>query len=340
MATPPDVSVWSYDGRSSRSDYFVVLLATSVLGAISGTMMVKGGALGFFSGVCFVAVLWVSMCACARRLHDIGHSGWWSLVALVPLANFLFGLYALFAPGQNQDNEFGPPTSTPKSPPPLGDQVTEVSRLAASPMTAMVEVTLQNSVASEVVGVEPIDEFWAQALHECESGAMKAGLWAKAFADADGEDRVAKATYIRLRAGQLQAQYAENQNALKLALEQELQAEQEKQKAQAIEAAELLAQMEEKERAQILSPHGRCPACEVLIPLSSESCPHCNALFGSDSKWKIKPLTRLDRTALIALRNTYAQPRTKDDQEGEAVRSLVVGAVIFLLILLIANSQS
>ena len=60
MTTRQDVSIWSYEGRASRTDYFVVLLFTGILGAIAGSMMVKGGALGFFSGLFFAGVLWLS----------------------------------------------------------------------------------------------------------------------------------------------------------------------------------------------------------------------------------------------------------------------------------------
>jgi uncharacterized membrane protein YhaH (DUF805 family)/rubrerythrin len=305
MTTSPAVSIWSYEGRASRADYFVVLLVTSILGAIAGSVIVKGGALSFVSGLFFAGVLWVSMCACARRMHDVGHSGWWSLVALVPVANLIFGLYALIAPGQKQDNDYGPapmpmPTVAPAQS--LPDQLTsapiplaaraQIHQPTLAPVAARAEVIASISAAPMGAGAEPREEFWAQALHECESTAMKAGLWAKAFADAGGDERMAKATYMRLRAAQLQALYDEEQRALKVAYDLALQAEQEKQKAQEDEVAELLAKMDEAKRAEALLPKGRCPSCDAVIPLASQQCPGCTALFTSDSKWKVKPLSR------------------------------------------------
>jgi uncharacterized membrane protein YhaH (DUF805 family) len=47
-----------------------------------------------------------------RRLHDIDLSGWWALLMLVPLVNFVFGLYALIKPGTAGVNRFGPPRET------------------------------------------------------------------------------------------------------------------------------------------------------------------------------------------------------------------------------------
>lgn len=348
MTTRQDVSIWSYEGRASRTDYFVVLLFTGILGAIAGSMMVKGGALGFFSGLFFAGVLWVSMCACARRMHDVGHSGWWSLVALVPVANFIFGLYALFAPGQEQDNDYGPsPAPTPMAvpaqslpaqfaaaPTPLAPSA-QIHQPTLAPVAARAEVIAPISAAPEGVGAEPKEEFWAQALHECDSAAMKAGLWAKAFADASGDERLAKATYMRLRATQLQAQYDEQQQALKLARDQELQAEQEKQKAQEAEVAEVLTKMTEAKRAEALLPKGKCPACGEVIPLASEQCPKCTALFTADSKWRVKPLSRYEAIAQKAMDDEVIRStQTKGEKAGDSARSLIfVGALMLLFIL-------
>ena len=356
MTTSPAVSIWSYEGRASRTDYFVVLLISSILGAIAGSVMVKGGALGFFSGLFFSGVLWVSMCACARRMHDVGHSGWWSLVALVPIANFMFGLYALFAPGQEQDNDYGPspaPTPTPSAVPaqslpaqlaaepmPLAPSA-QIHQPKLAPVATRVEVIAPISAAPEVVGAEPREEFWAQALHECDSAAMKAGLWAKAFADAGGDERLAKATYMRLRAAQLQALYDEEQQALKFALDQELQAEQEKLKAQEAEVAEALAKMTEAKRAEALLPKGKCPACGEVIPLASEQCPKCTALFTADSNWRVTPLSKYEALVQKAADDEVIRAtRTKEERESDSARQIIfLGVLVVIFALTVLNSQ-
>jgi len=43
-----------------------------------------------------------------RRLHDLGHNGWFALVALLPVVNLLGALYLMFAPGAAKRNRFGP----------------------------------------------------------------------------------------------------------------------------------------------------------------------------------------------------------------------------------------
>lgn len=342
LPTAQAVSIWSYEGRSSRSDYFVVLLITTPLGAIAGSMMTRGGALGFISGLFFAVLLWLSMCASARRLHDAGHSGWWTLVALVPGANLFLGLYALIAPGQDGDNEYGlsslpsPSPAQPTLPPSVGTQV-QIHQPVSEPVIANVEMISQVLTATEPAGTEPMEEFWAQALNECESATMKAGLWAKALSEAVGDEKVAKATYIRLRAIQLQVQYAENQHALQLVRDQELQVEQERQAAQDAEVVAVLAKMNEDERAKAMLPKGRCPACEAVIPLESEECPHCAALFSEDSEWKVKPLNRYEVIAQKAADNaTLYSLRTKKEKESESVGGLIFLGVLLLFVVVAA----
>lgn len=55
--------------------------------------------------------IYFSMVFTIRRLHDRNHSGWFSLL-LVPVVNILFALYLLFAPGDQQANQFGQPRTT------------------------------------------------------------------------------------------------------------------------------------------------------------------------------------------------------------------------------------
>ncbi len=68
------------------------------LGAIIAAYAVMGIA-GIYFGLLFAI----------QRLHDLGNSGWLSLLIFVPLANFLFFLYLLFARGEDGENGYGPP---------------------------------------------------------------------------------------------------------------------------------------------------------------------------------------------------------------------------------------
>jgi uncharacterized membrane protein YhaH (DUF805 family) len=48
------------------------------------------------------------LAAGARRLHDIGKSGWWLLLGLIPLVNLVL-LYFTVQPSQSEGNEYGAP---------------------------------------------------------------------------------------------------------------------------------------------------------------------------------------------------------------------------------------
>lgn len=51
---------------------------------------------------------------------------------------------------------------------------------------------------------EPDERLWASALAEFDSKSRRAGLWAKAFAEANGDESLAKASYLRARVVELQ----------------------------------------------------------------------------------------------------------------------------------------
>lgn len=82
----------TFSGRAPRSEYWwwtlFALLASLALSMIGDT----------FSGVFSVAVFLPSIAVAARRLHDIDRSGWWQLVALIPVIGWIVMLYWLVQP--------------------------------------------------------------------------------------------------------------------------------------------------------------------------------------------------------------------------------------------------
>ena len=48
----------------------------------------------------------------ARRLHDSGKSGWWQLLALIPVAGWIVLLIFFLIPGDETANKFGPPPNS------------------------------------------------------------------------------------------------------------------------------------------------------------------------------------------------------------------------------------
>lgn len=81
-----------FDGRSRRSEYWQFLLVNVivalVLGVVDGVLrkIVGFGMLGALYGL---AVLIPGIAVSIRRLHDTDRSGWWLLLALVPLVGLV-----------------------------------------------------------------------------------------------------------------------------------------------------------------------------------------------------------------------------------------------------------
>ena len=44
-----------------------------------------------------------------RRLHDVGRSGWWELLWLVPVWGWIKGMGLFLRPGEKGENRYGPP---------------------------------------------------------------------------------------------------------------------------------------------------------------------------------------------------------------------------------------
>ena len=61
--------------------------------------------------ISFVALLLPLMAVGARRLHDSNHSGWWQLMALIPVAGWLVLMIFFLLPGDEADNRYGAPTT-------------------------------------------------------------------------------------------------------------------------------------------------------------------------------------------------------------------------------------
>lgn len=115
------------------------------------------------------------------------------------------------------------------------------------------------------------EEFWATAAEEVDGRARRVGLWAKAFAEAQGNEAVAKASYLKWRVQQLQHEDEVHRQQTE---EARRAAEEWKQQAALAELAKL---------------KGECPSCEQVISLAETRCPHCRASFAPGSPYKLLP---------------------------------------------------
>lgn len=63
--------------------------------------------------VYFAGSLVITFLPAVRRLNDLNRTGWLSLLLFVPFLNFLLWLYLIFAPGDEDSNDYGAPALPP-----------------------------------------------------------------------------------------------------------------------------------------------------------------------------------------------------------------------------------
>lgn len=103
-----------FEGRASRSEYWyftlfnviIIILLSVVENALGLIVLASDGGLGVLSMIYALAVLVPSLAVGVRRLHDTDRSGWWMLLALVPIISLVLIVFFIFK-GTEGDNQYG-----------------------------------------------------------------------------------------------------------------------------------------------------------------------------------------------------------------------------------------
>ncbi len=103
-----------FSGRARRKEYWMFVLFNLIFALIAMFLdyLIGSSFGGFGYGIFYMlytlAVLIPGLAVAVRRLHDIGKSGWWLLIALIPLVGPIWLLVLLVTDSQPGDNEYGP----------------------------------------------------------------------------------------------------------------------------------------------------------------------------------------------------------------------------------------
>lgn len=102
-----------FSGRARRKEYwffvlfnFLVYLGLVIIDGLTGSLDAKSG-IGLLSGLYSLAVLLPYLGVTVRRLHDTGRSGWWLLIALIPLVGPIVLLVFMVLDSTPGQNEYG-----------------------------------------------------------------------------------------------------------------------------------------------------------------------------------------------------------------------------------------
>lgn len=104
---------FDFSSRSRRKEYWmftlVSLIISFVLGFIDGfaglELAEDVGILGTIYGL---LILIPGLSLAVRRLHDVGKSGWWILIALIPIIGAIILLVFAVQDSEPQPNQYGP----------------------------------------------------------------------------------------------------------------------------------------------------------------------------------------------------------------------------------------
>jgi uncharacterized membrane protein YhaH (DUF805 family) len=116
--------LFSFNGRIRRSQYWITAIVVSlVFGVVIGVVMsivVAANAAAFEQGqvpaifwivylLSSIPLMWISLALAVKRWHDRDKSGWWVLIAFIPIIGGIWTLIECgFLDGTQGPNKFGP----------------------------------------------------------------------------------------------------------------------------------------------------------------------------------------------------------------------------------------
>lgn len=102
-----------FSGRARRKEYWMFtlfnMIAVFVMVGLDNLFGTTIGKLpyGVFYFLYFLAIFVPSLAVCVRRLHDVGKSGWFYLISLIPLVGTIWILILFCKDGDAGTNEYG-----------------------------------------------------------------------------------------------------------------------------------------------------------------------------------------------------------------------------------------
>ena len=102
-----------FSGRARRTEYWMFMLFNMIFAIIA---MALDNALGLADptigygvlyGIYALVMLIPGLAVCVRRLHDVGKSGWFILISLIPIVGGIWLLVLACTDGHAEKNKWG-----------------------------------------------------------------------------------------------------------------------------------------------------------------------------------------------------------------------------------------
>ncbi|MCI9844415.1 DUF805 domain-containing protein [Flavobacterium pectinovorum] len=104
----------NFNGRARRSEYWYFALASGIISIILTIIDKTIGTTfgiaetGIISSLYSLLVILPSLAVGVRRLHDVGKSGWFMLIILIPIIGAIWLLVLACTDGEQGTNAYGP----------------------------------------------------------------------------------------------------------------------------------------------------------------------------------------------------------------------------------------
>lgn len=98
----------NFSGRARRKEFWFFMLFCVILGIIAEVIDTVLGTKPLVNSLLNLALLVPSLAVGARRLHDVGRSGWWQLLTLTVIG-ILVLIWWWVTETKQQNNEYGAP---------------------------------------------------------------------------------------------------------------------------------------------------------------------------------------------------------------------------------------
>jgi uncharacterized membrane protein YhaH (DUF805 family) len=102
-------------GRARRKEYWmfhlfnvIFAIAVVILASIFGTASEEDLVFRVIYGLFALVTILPTLTATVRRLHDVGKSGWWILISIIPLIGDIWLFVLMVTDSQPGDNQYGP----------------------------------------------------------------------------------------------------------------------------------------------------------------------------------------------------------------------------------------
>jgi uncharacterized membrane protein YhaH (DUF805 family) len=96
-----------FSGRSRRAEFWYFYLGYMII-AIVASLIDLIFRTSLFTIIVSLALVLPTLGVSIRRMHDLGKSGWWILINLIPLVGSIWYIVLAATEGQPAANQYGP----------------------------------------------------------------------------------------------------------------------------------------------------------------------------------------------------------------------------------------